>query len=210
MIALIIIAVLLLIIAAVLFLPLDAIIEFKDDFFFKLKFSGIGIFKLNPDKKKKEEKTENNQPSNKTTREKENKASTYFKKLKEKHGFSGTIKLLLGFLRDLIPHIRKLLKHIKIRNVVIDIIIAEDDAAKTAIEYGGVCAVAYPVLSGLESVAGVKYKAINIKSDFEGQNSSFAFKGDIRTRIIFLLIALIKVYSEYKKFTARIEKDERK
>ena len=34
--------------------------------------------------------------------------------------------------------------------------------AKTAIEYGSVCAVAYPVLSGLESVAGVKYKAINI------------------------------------------------
>ena len=210
MIALIIIAVLLLIIAAVLFLPLDAIIEFKDDFFFKLKFSGIGIFKLNPDKKKKEEKTENNLPSNKSTPKKESKAATYFKKLKEKYGFSGTIKLLLGFLRDLIPHIRKLLKHIKIRNVVIDIIIAENDAAKTAIEYGSVCAVAYPVLSGLESVAGVKYKAINIKSDFEGQNSSFAFKGDIRTRIIFLLIALIKVYLEYKKFTARIEKDERK
>lgn len=210
MIALIIIAAVLLILTAILFLPLDAVVEFKDDFFFRVKFSGIGVFKLKPESKESKVSEENQQqPKNENLKKKDNAAVAYFKRLKEKYGFSGAVKLLLGFLRDLIPHIKKLLKHIKIINVILDIVIAEDDAAKTAIEYGSVCAAAYPLLSGLEAVANVKYKAINISSDFENKKSGLSFSGTVRTRIFFLLIALIKIYSEYKKFTVRIEKDER-
>lgn len=211
MIALIIIGMLLLIITAILFLPIDAVIKFKEELFLKVKFSGLRVYRLKQDEEEvtTHQKTEQSKKADSEPKN-ENLAVSYFKKLKDKYGFSGAVRQLLGFARDLLPHIRKLLKHIKFKRVIFDIVIAEDDAAKTAIEYGRICAVAYPLLSALEAIANIKYKAINITSDFGSKNSEFSFEGIIRTRIIFLLIALIKVYSEYKKFTVRIENDERK
>ena len=208
MIALIIIGVLFFCLAAILFLPLDAVINFKEEFGFKVKFSGIKVFTL---KKDAEEKAESKAQLETTAAEKgETEAYGIFKKLKGKYGFSGAVKQIFELIKDILPHIKRLLKHIKFKRVIFDIVIAEDDAAKTAIEYGRICAVAYPLLSALEAIANIKYKAINISSDFGSKNSEFSFEGIIRTRIIFLLIALIKVYSEYKKFTVRIENDERK
>ena len=207
MIALIIIGVILLSLAAILFLPIDAKIRFKEKFFLKVKFSGITVFKLRPEEKKPQAE-EKSKAENTPAPKKENVALGYFKRLKEKYGFSGAVKQIFGFLRDLIPHIKGLLKHIKIKGIKLDIIIAEGDAAKTAIEYGGVCAAVYPVLSLLESIADVEYKAINVTSDFEGSKSDISFEATIRSRIFFLLIALFKIYSEYKKFTAGIENNE--
>ena len=208
MIALIIIGAILLILAAILFLPVDAVFRFKEEIFFKVKFSGITVFKLKPKDEEKEKTEEKPETDAKPQPKKENTAISFFKKLKEKYGFSGAVKQIFGFVRDLFPHIKSLLKHIKIKRVGLDIIIAEGDAAKTAIEYGSVCAVVYPVLAAAESIANIEYKAINIRSDFEGSESEFSFKATVRTRIFFLLIALIKIYSEYKKFTARIENNE--
>ena len=208
MIALIIVGVLLLCLTAILFLPTDAVIKFKDELFFKINFSGIRVWRLEKDKEVPSE-PQKNEPKLKEKPQKENALLGYFKKLKAKHGFSGAVKLLLGFAHDLLPHIKGLLKHIKIKRVVLDITVAEGDAAKTAIEYGSICAVAYPLLAAFEAVADIRYKSINISSDFEKQTSEFAFECTARTRIFFLLIMLVKIYSEYKKFTARIENYER-
>lgn len=209
MIALSIAGAFLLIIAAILFLPVDAVIKFKDDLFLKIRFSGLNIYELKETESEKP-KTADTKKQTGNKPEKENKALNFFNKLKAKYGFSGAVKLLLIFLRDLLPHIKGLLKHIKFKRIVLNITIAEGDAARTAIEYGSVCAVAYPLLAGIESVANVSYKAINISSNFESKETNFDFEGIIRTRIFYLLVALIKVYSEYKKFIVRIENNERK
>lgn len=208
MIGFIIIGALLLIIAAILFLPVSVVLGLKEEIFsFKIKFSGFKVYEPKEDEKleepKKISKTESEE-------KRENKVTTFFKKLKAKYGFLGAFKLLLNFLRDLIPHIKQLLKHIKFRKVMLNITVAENDAAKTAIEYGSVCGIVYPLLSGLQAVTDIKYKKINISSDFESVNSSAEVSGIISTRIFFLLIVLVKVYKEYKKFIARIENDERK
>lgn len=209
MIALIIAGVFLLIIAAILFLPVDAVLKFKEDFFFSVRFSGVKLYELKETEREKPKTVDaKKQTGNKP--QKENKALNFFRRLKAKYGISGAVKLILGFLRDLLPHIKGLLKHIKFKRIVLNITVAEGDAARTAIEYGSICAVAYPLFAGIESVANVSYKAINISSDFESGETNLDFEGVIRTKIFYLLVALIKVYSEYKKFIVRIENDERK
>lgn len=210
MIALGVAGVFLLIIAAILFLPVDAIIKFKEDLFFCIRFSGLSIYELKETDEEKQKTADTKKQTGNGNSRKENKALSLFKELKSKYGFSGAVKLILSFLRDLLPHIKGLLKHIKFKRIALNITVAEGDAAKTAIEYGSICAVAYPLLAGIESVANVSYKAINISSNFESGETNFDFGGFIRTRIFYLLVALIKVYSEYKKFTVRIENDERK
>ena len=211
MIALTVIAVIIILLLLALFLPLSVRLEFEDDFFAKVSFLKICVFRS--DKKKKEkyapkhtgEKQENEQKS-----KEENQGYRLFTFLKSKYGFTGAVKVIFGLLKDMLTHIKKLLRHIKIKRTELDITVAEADAAQTAIAYGKVCSVAYPVLSFLDSCANIGFKRINIKSDFNGKNYEFKFGATANIPVIFLLIAAYRVYSEYKKFIMKENFNERK
>lgn len=178
-------------------------VSYNNEFSLKLKFLNFTLFST--DKPKTKEKTEENK---KTTVKKEKKES-FFKKLKEKYGFSSAVREIFNFAKDCIVHIKKFLRHILIKRVNLQINIVGDDAAKTAIEYGAVCSAVYPTLALLQSVGNINYKKIDIKSDFEGKNSYITFSAKIKARIIYILIAAFAIFSEYKKFNARMVQDER-
>ncbi|MBR4973154.1 MAG: DUF2953 domain-containing protein [Clostridia bacterium] len=200
MIALIITGAFLLIVLCVLFLPICVFIDFKDNFFTKIYFLGIKVYEIKPEAEKQ----------NKTQKAigKKEKKPSLFEKFKEKYGFSGAVKEFFGFFKAALFHTKKFLRHIKFDKVKIFIKIATDDAAKTAIEYGAVCGVAYPILAELSTLAKINYKKIDILSDFESKTSEFNFSLKIRLCIFYCLITAYKLYKEYKNFTARIETDE--
>lgn len=204
MIFLIIIGVILLLIALVLFLPVSVLVEFKEDFFVKIRFCSIKVYDLKPTEKTEKQETETEKSEIKE------KSESLFSKFKEKFGFSGAIKEFFAFFKDVFFHTKGFLRHIKIEKINLFIKIASSDAAKTAIDYGIVCATVYPVLAMIDSVGKIKYKKIDIKSDFESVSSDFSFGFNVKLKIFFLLITLFKVYKDYKKFTARIETNERK
>ncbi len=200
MIALIIIGIVLLLIIGVLFLPLCVSIDFKNDFFVKIYFSGLKVYEIKPEETKQE--------NLKKSTEKKEKKPSIFEKFKKKYGFSGAVKEFFEFFKAVLSHTKKFLRHIKFDKVKIFVKVATDDAAKTAIEYGAVCSVVYPVLAELSTLAKIKYKKIDISSDFESKTSKFNFSLKIRLYIFYCLITAYKLYKEYKKFTARIETDE--
>ena len=197
MIALYILAVLLLLIILVLLLPVSVDLSYYEDFSVKVKFAGIKVFPL----KEKKETEKKDKPQAKP--KKENQLKTSFQKLKEKHGFSGAIKEIFAFLKDCLKHLGGFLKTVKFRKVKLNLVVAESDAFKTAIKYGEVCSVVYPVLSHLESKANIKYKKIDIKSDFNAQKGEFDLSLTVKLQIIFLIITAFKVYKEYKNFSVR-------
>ena len=169
MIVLYILAVLLLLIALILLLPVSVDLSYKEDFSFKVKFLNIKVFPLK--EKKETEKTD----KPKSDAKKDNQFKTSFQKLKEKHGFSGAVKEIFAFLKDCLKHIGGFLKTVKFRKVMLNLVVAESDAFKTAIKYGEVCSVAYPVLSTLESKANIKYKKLILKAISTPQKASLIF-----------------------------------
>lgn len=192
------------IVLAILFLPVKVSFKFKEEFFIKVYFIGIKIYepKIKEGKPNQKKKSQNNAIKE--------KPKTLFLRLKEKHGFSGAVREIFGFLKEIFGYIKVFLRHIKIEKLKLFISVSSDDAAKTALDYGRVCAVAYPFLSALDSMANIEYKKIDIKSDFEATESNFSIEFNVKLRIFYLLITLFKVYNEYTKFTARIEVNERK
>ena len=198
MIALYIFAVLLLLIAAVLLLPVSVYLEYNNDFFFSFKFAGIKVFEPKKAKKKTTQKTVSQGKD-----KKENQFKTSFEILKDKKGFSGAVKEIFILLKDCLEHLGFLLKTFKFRKVEFNLTVATENAAKTAIEYGALCSAIYPTLSFFQSIGNVKYKKINVKSDFESKKPSFDFSILINLQIIFLIITAFKVYKEYKKFSIR-------
>ena len=196
MIALIIIAAVIVLIIVLLFLPVSANLSFEGDFSVKIKLAGIKLY----DSEKKS--AEN--PKEKPEKCEEKKENTFLK-LKNRYGFSGAVKEILGFVKAVLRKIKKQLKKILIRRLKIDIRVASPDAAQTAVEYGVVCAAVYPLLSFLESTADIGIKQINVSSDFNSQKPHFSFSAVVRLRIIYLIIAAFAPFCEYNKFKTRNE-----
>lgn len=71
--------------------------------------------------------------------------------------------------------IEKIRNGVLIDNFILDLTVAGDDAAKTAITYGTACAVIYPVEALLEDFVRVRKKKLNIKADFNTVESSLGF-----------------------------------
>lgn len=203
MIALYIIGGLLLLIIAIFLLPVSVFAEYKDDFLVKVKLAGITLFTTD----KQEEKPQTQEALQEKPKEKK---EGFFKELEKKMGFTGAVREVFGFARDCLLHIKKLLRHIYFKKVCLNITVASEDAAQTAIEYGAVCSAVYPTLALLDSYGNIKFKQINVESDFNGKKCDFEFSATATVKILFLIAAAFGIFSEYKKFNARMSEDERK
>lgn len=200
MVALYIIGGILLLIALILFLPITAQIKFKDDLDLKVKFLGVTVYKLKEDKPK----TEKSKGENTEAKPKEKKAGI-FSKLKAKHGFKGAIKELFDFVGNVISKIKPQLLKIKFRKFKLNLIIVGEDAAMTAIEYGAVCGIVYPVLSFIDQNLNIKLKQINVEAGFKHNESEFSTSFDIKANALLLSIIAFKALKEYKNFSVRNE-----
>ncbi len=201
MIPLIIISVILVLVLTALFASVSLDVWFDEDFYYKVKFLGITVYKSESEEKNKKKKPKQKKKSGK-------KKDSLFTRFKEKYGFAGAVKEFFKFFKDVLSHTKKYWNNIKIRKVCLEVDVASGDAAKTAFDYGLVCTAAYPVLSFLETFANIEYKSINIRSDFEGKASKFTFSSKIKSNIFFLLKIALAVFNDYQKFTARIETNE--
>lgn len=213
--ALIIIGIIFLIIIAVLFLPVVVDISFFEDLLLKVKFFGIKVYEIKPEDGKEKTESQKNAESKKEKPTKKengflNNAKGTFSSLKEEKGFTGAVSEVMGFAERVLSHIKKLLRHINICKVKLDIVVASSDAAKTAIDYGMVCQAVYPVAAMLNSCAKIGFKEINVKSDFESEKCDFGFASTVKMQIFYLIIAAFKIFSEYKNFVTEKNENERK
>ncbi len=202
MVVLYIICGILLLLALLLILPITARVKFQDDFFLKVKFLGFTVYKLKPEEK--EEKADDKKPQKPKEKPKEEEPGI-FSKLKAKHGFKGAIKELFDFAGKIINETKPQLLKIKFRKVKLDLIVVGSDAAMTAIEYGAVCGIVYPVLSFIDQNLNVKLKKINVQAGFKHTESQFSFSLDVKANAILLFIIAFKAFKEYKNFSVRNE-----
>ncbi|MBQ2265972.1 MAG: DUF2953 domain-containing protein, partial [Clostridia bacterium] len=104
-------------------------------------------------------------------------------------------------IREIKPQLLK----IKFRKFKLDLIIVGEDAAMTAIEYGAVCGIVYPVLSFIDQNLNIKLKQINVEAGFKHKESEFSTSFDVKANALLLLIIAFKALKEYKNFSVRNE-----
>ena len=154
---LIILIAILVIIAAALFSPVSAKLGLEEDFYFLVKIFSFTIYDSNnPKPKKKKRKKKKTAPTAKKSPPKKEKKDNLFKKLYKKRGLKGTITELCQLAKFAILKCGKVLKHFSFEKISLDIKVATDNAADTAIQYGMVCTVVYPIAAFLNSIVGAK------------------------------------------------------
>ncbi len=122
------------------------------------------------------------------------------KKFKAK-SFKEKVRFVVDTLRSVMPQIKYLLSHTRVRKLDVDLRVASPDAAKTAIEYGGVCSIVYPFLSWTQGYVDISVKRVDITAAFGEERSKAAIHLKIKLRVIILITAVFKLLPIYQKLT---------
>jgi hypothetical protein len=191
---------------AALFSSLTITLDYDENLAVKVGWLGL---KLNLNKKKQEPKEKEKSRKQKTEKKTEKKEESALKKRFRENSFSENVRFVISLLRELFPQFKYLLRHTKIRQFKLDLKIVGADAAKTAIEYGGVCSVIYPFLAWADSFLDLSMKKVDVLADFTGKKSAARLHLKIKIRVIILLISAFKLIKLYLKLT-EVNENERK
>lgn len=108
---------------------------------------------------------------------------------KEKTPLGETVKTLISALKSL----GALLPHIRIDKFKVNWVCAGSDAAETAIRYGTVCAVIYPLAAFLKEKTHYKKNPdISVTADFEAQNGNYSIYLKLRAPLVFAINFLLQ------------------
>lgn len=168
----------------ILLLPLTLELKYNEELILNGKYLGITVF--GDEKEEKKRKKKSNASNGKDTQ----KYSTIKETYKQK-GLVGTVKYYGIVIKSFLKKFSWLVKRFKFRKLDIDLTIATQDAATTAITYGEVCGAMYPILSFLHSNINLKSKKININADFEKTNSEIKASVLVKASLFLWIIALI-------------------
>lgn len=151
----------------------------------KIGFVKIRLYPPAP-KKKKKVKTEKKVEKTK----KDEKKSKSLLKEKGLDWIINTVKrasrLAQGVLKDFFGHII-------VKDLRLDIKVAEENAADTAVKYGACCSAVYPAVGVIVRAVRFKKYSVSIIPDFdEGAKSEVNFLLDIKIRLVWLAALIIK------------------
>ncbi len=175
-----------------LFIPLRVKIKAESELYITLSYLFLR-FRLYPKKQKKKQKPPEKAAakSGKKPPEKDGeKKPGYIQKLFKEKGAAAAIRELTDILKTVLKQFFKMLKHLKFNKLFLTVHVADNDAAKAAIEYGAVNAAIFPLLALADTASGINRKKVDIYCEFEGESSLSA---DIRLslRPIFLLTSAL-------------------
>lgn len=194
----------------------------------KVKFLFLTLFPLKPRKPKKSkrkkqiksaaknvqnEQTEANEPLKEETPKKadskgENKSNSgksgTEKPKKSGLKFDFDLEMIMDYVRTAAPPVKRLFKKIRVRDLYIDYVVGTDDAAKTAIKYGTICAAVYPIIEWLTTYFSVQAREVKIEADFSRESDNVFAYCVVKLRLgtalfcaIWFLIKFAKTYLKY-------------
>lgn len=124
-------------------------------------------------------------PKNKNKKEKTEKVQN-----SEKEKISdGKIEFFLDLIRSADRPFLKFCKGIRLSNVYIDFIVADEDAYKCALNYGKISGMVYNMLGWFSVIFNVKFRTVDIVPDFRSNESRWDISAKVSFRPITLVIA---------------------
>lgn len=189
-------------IVLLLCIKLTFITKYEDVFELEARWLFIR-YKLYPPKEKKDEKKEKDvkKEPKKDSKPKKEKKPNLIKKFYENQGLTGLIELISATASAVNGVFKRIFKSIVIDSMHIAMRVTGEDSAKTAVNYGEVCAAVFPAMGFICSTIRVKKYRIDISPDFIGSENKAYFSAVvtvipikiINAAVIFLFQVLFNV-----------------
>ena len=161
--------------------------------------------KLVPPKEKSEKQKNESEKSEKPKEKKPEENN--LKKLYKKRGLDGLFEILSDVISIIKDTSSKLIKHIVIKKLKIDLLIVGEDAGDTAMKYGYICSALYPVVSFIDSNMKLKKKQIDIEPGFTEKETKIFAETKVSIRPWFALGTIISAALRGIKLILGIKKD---
>ena len=199
-------------IGAFLLLPIHIIFgNSQGEFRFVVKVSGIKVAQL-PKSKKKDNENFITKALKKAFGIKDDQHAALNKagSKNKKQGSAVSVGDVLRIVGNTLTEVKKLLRHIAVKKLVLNIKCTGEDAADAAINYGKVCAVVYPFLTLVHTTFKVKERGekVDLLCDYEGKEDSFLFNVVLSVGVGRVLVAATKVI--FKEVAERIKNESKK
>lgn len=176
----------------VLSIKISVIADYSNEFILKIKylFLTIPVYprkgEKKPKKEKKEEPPKQEEPKAKPVKEKKT-GNNPIKNFYNNEGVSGIIALVKEAARIMGGFFGGIFRHVIFEKLFIDLTVAGNDAADTAIKYGKVCAALFPSLGLICSKAKVKEYDVDVSPDFLATKNTAELYAKVSFRPIFLI-----------------------
>ena len=175
--------------AVLLFCPVSLKVLFNESFSLKVKYL-VFSYKY-PSSAKPKQKAE-----------KSEEKSEPLKRMIKKQGILQTLQTVAEIGKIFAKQLKELLQRSVIKKFNLKIKICGEDPATTAIEYGAVCSLVYPLVGFMSAAVDFEKENVGIECDFNGDESTVDFEAVLKTKLIFVLIFavsfLVKYISENK------------
>lgn len=172
-------------------------ITYTDKLHIKIKY----FFTFSLDDKAKTKKAEKSnkpkKPKSPKKKKPEKKKKSVWRDIYDEKGVSGLINVLKYIISAAKKSSKTVINHLIVNKLKILITVADEDAAETAVKYGRVCSVIYPLVGVFLSIFKCKSYETSVRSDFnkkETETDCFAY---VKIRLIFIIIALIQALFGY-------------
>ena len=176
-----------------LFCPVSLYISFEEEISMNCKFLFIkfNIYPQKDGKRKKEKKIKKDENKN----SKNNKIRGI---IKEK-GLSGFLQLIKKLLSMAFGILKVFFKHLHVDSFSLNIMVAEEDSASTAVKYGTVCSIVYPALNIIFKNLYKETYSVIIYPSFIEHKSKVTLKMKAHIKLIYILICAIKTFFKFIK-----------
>ncbi len=138
-------------------------------------------------------------PSKKSKEAEPAKQSENAKKIIGKNGAFSTIKELFSVAKMLFGRVVWILRKVRIDRLEALITVADDDAAKTGIEYGATCSLVYPAVGFLGTFTDISHTNVSVVADFDSAESKIELDGEISLRLVWAVMAAVSALWQYIK-----------
>lgn len=169
------------------FIPVGIEFLYNGELYIKINYLFVKrtVYPKKPDKRA--EKTEKEKP----------KQEDPFKQAVKEKGFVTAVSEYAAFVVDVLKKIRWVFAKSFVKDFVLRIDVASPDPAVTAIQYGGVCGIVYPLMSFASTLTKFIKPRTEINADFDSQESTIRFKFKLFVFPVFVVVAVIALMIKY-------------
>ena len=188
MIAVWIVAGILLALFLLLLCPVTIVVGFQKEFTIKIRYLFF-TYQVAPPKEKPKKEAKEFPESEKKEPEEHKKSK--FQKILEEKGISGLLKLLRQVGEVATRTARRLFSHLVVTRLHLEILVADEDAAQAAVNYGYVCGIVCTALSAFLHNCICKRYHVQITPDFDQKESSAVLDFQAHIRLLFLISGVL-------------------
>lgn len=148
------------------------------------------LFKMLFPKAKKDNKKKNG-----GTEQPAEKEKSTVRRLIDEKGVAVAVSEIAEAVKAILGSIGIAARHTRVKQFRLEIDVATDDPAKTAVAYGAVCAAVYPTLTFLYTRLKFSESGtdVSVNSRFDSDKSDVRFEAKAKLKLCFAVLALLKV-----------------